>query len=167
MQKGNWEYDVVEAGFKCNMTDILAAIGLIELARYESETLPKRKHIFEKYANAFASYDWCVLPAFKSEWRESSYHLYLLRIKNITLEQRNEIIQKIFDKEVSVNVHYKPLPLLTAYASRGYNIDDYPIAKKLWEQEITLPVYYNLSDQDIDTVVDAVVRAYEEVLHIN
>lgn len=167
VQKGNWEYDVVEAGFKCNMTDILAAIGLIELGRYESETLPKRKHIFEKYAKAFEQYDWCTLPAFKSDWRESSYHLYLLRIKNISLEQRNEIIQKIFDKEVSVNVHYKPLPLLTAYSSRGYSINDYPIAKMLWEQEITLPVYYNLSDEDIDTVVNAVVHAYKEVLHIN
>lgn len=164
VQKGNWEYDVVEAGYKCNMTDILAAIGLIELGRYEIETLPKRKHIFEKYSTAFAPYDWCILPEYKCDWRESSYHLFLLRIKNISLEQRNDIIQKIFDQEVSVNVHYKPLPLLTAYASRGYQISDFPKAKAFWEQEITLPVYFDLSDQDIDTVVKAVVAAYNEVI---
>jgi dTDP-4-amino-4,6-dideoxygalactose transaminase len=164
VQKGNWEYDVVDAGYKCNMTDILAAIGLVELKRYDSETLPQRKHIFEKYAKAFAAYDWCIVPAYKSEWRESSYHLFLLRIKGITLDQRNEIIQSIFNQDVSVNVHYKPLPLLTAYASRGYKMDDYPVAKALWESEITLPVYYGLSDENIDTVIHAVVDAYQSVM---
>ncbi len=162
---GNWEYDVIDAGFKCNMTDVLAAIGLVELQRYENDTLKKRKHIFEQYTKELSKYDWAITPHYKDEIRETSYHLYLLKLKGVTVEQRNAIIQEIFKQEVSVNVHYKPLPLLSFYKNLGYNIDDYPIAKKTWECEISLPVYYNLSINDVNTVVKAVVNAVNKTIY--
>lgn len=164
VQKGNWEYDVIDAGFKCNMTDILAAIGLIEIGRYDAETLPRRKEIFKHYSESFSKENWAIVPHYKDEKRETSYHLYLLRIKHFSLEQRNRMIQAIFDRDVAVNVHYKPLPLLTAYSSRGYKMADYPVAQALWESEITLPVYYDLDDEQVKRVVYAVKEAYQEVV---
>ena len=163
-KKGAWEYDVIDAGYKCNMTDILASIGLVELARYDSETLIERKRIVEQYDAAFSKLDWAIVPVHKDENRTSSYHLYLLRIKWITLEQRNAIIQKIFDKDVSVNVHFKPLPLLTAYKSRGYKIEDYPVANALWVNEISLPIFFGLNEEKTNTVIQAVINSYQEVL---
>jgi dTDP-4-amino-4,6-dideoxygalactose transaminase len=162
-QKGSWEYDVIDAGFKCNMTDILSSIGLVEFDRYESETLPKRKNIFKEYSNLLGKYDWAILPHYIDKNRESSYHLYLLRIKEVTLEERNLIIQEIFDQDVSVNVHYKPLPMLSYYKGLGYDINNFPSAKALWECEVSLPVYYSLSKEDIITVVDAVVKSVIKV----
>ena len=163
-QIGNWEYDVIEAGFKCNMTDVLASIGLVELERYENETLPKRKHVFEKYTKSLEQYDWAIPPIFHDSNTVSSYHLYLLRIKNISLKQRNAIIAEIFKQDVSVNVHYKPLPLLTYYSKLGYDIAQFPVAKSLWETEISLPVYYDLTDQQIEKVIKALVTAVETVV---
>lgn len=165
-QKGAWEYDVSVAGFKCNMTDILASIGLVELERYKTETLSKRRAIFEKYNNLLKEYNWAILPTAIKENRESSYHLYLLRISNISLEQRNKIIDLIFEKGVSVNVHYKPLPLLTFYKKLGYSIEEYPLSKKLWESEISLPVYYDLKFEQVEEVVNALVQSYNEVQNI-
>lgn len=164
MQKGAWEYDVIDAGYKCNMTDILASIGLVELKRYDRETLKRRKEIFTQYNAAFSKYAWAQIPLQKDADRETSYHLYLLRIKDFTVEKRNSMIQRIFDKDVSVNVHYKPLPLLTAYASRGYNMYDYPNAEALWQNEISLPVYYDLNDDQVQIVINAIVKSYEEEL---
>jgi dTDP-4-amino-4,6-dideoxygalactose transaminase len=164
MQKGAWEYDVIDAGYKCNMTDILASIGLIELKRYDSQTLKRRKEIFEAYTTAFSKYDWAITPHYKDAARETSYHLYLLRIKGFDVPKRNDMIQKIFDKDVSVNVHYKPLPLLTAYKTRGYVMDDYPVSKALWENEISLPVFYAMTDDQIQTVIDAIVKSYTETV---
>lgn len=163
-QVNGWEYDVVDSGWKCNMTDLQAAIGLVELERYDEETLPRRKHIVELYHTGFGEASWAVRPVFKDEQRESSYHLYLLRIKGATRKQRDRIIQGIFDRGVSVNVHYKPLPLLTAYASKGYRMEDYPVAQAHWEQEISLPVYYDLSDAQVQTVIQAVSASVEEVM---
>jgi dTDP-4-amino-4,6-dideoxygalactose transaminase len=162
-QKGNWEYDVIDAGFKCNMTDILASIGLVEFDRYETETLPKRKTIFEKYTAAFEKYDWAITPVYADESRETSYHLYLLRIKGVTLEERNSIIQEIFNLDVSVNVHYKPLPLLSYYKSLEYDIDDYPMAKKIWETEISLPVFYQITEEQINRVIEVVATSVHKV----
>ena len=162
-QKGSWEYDVIDAGFKCNMTDILSSIGLVELARYDSETLPRRKSIFNEYSKLLQKYDWSIIPHFVDKNRESSYHLFLLRIKAITLEERNLIIQEIFEQDVSVNVHYKPLPMLSYYKNLGYEINDYPVAKSLWECEISLPVYYDLTSENVEVVVDAVVSSVIKV----
>lgn len=163
-QIGNWEYDVIDAGFKCNMTDVLSSIGLVEFERYESETLPKRRAIFDQYSKAFSQYDWAGVPHYIDEERESSYHLFLLKIKGVSLEERNEIIQEVFRQKVSVNVHYKPLPLLSYYKNLGYNMDNYPIAKNIWEREISLPVYYNLTSSQVDDVINAVVKAVKSVM---
>ncbi len=147
------------------MTDVLASIGLVEFDRYEAETLPRRKQIFEQYTQLLSQYEWAITPHFVDEERETSYHLYLLRLKEVSIEQRNEIIQEIFKQEVSVNVHYKPLPMLSYYKGLGYDVEEYPTAKNIWETEISLPVYYDLSDEDVQKVVDAVVKAVEKVLN--
>jgi dTDP-4-amino-4,6-dideoxygalactose transaminase len=163
-QKGNWRYDVDEPGFKCNMTDIQASIGLIELERYQ-ENLDRRKVIFEKYDTAFANQAWALLPLYSSADRTSSYHLYQLRIKDINEAQRDAILQGIFDREVSVNVHFIPLPLLTAYKKRGYDITQYPETYRKFASEISLPVYFDLSDEQVATVIQSVIEAVEEVIN--
>ena len=162
--KGAWKYDVVEAGYKGNMTDILASLGLVELKRYDSETIPRRKEIFDQYTKAFENEAWAQLPTYKKEDRESSYHLYLLRIKGITEAQRDQIIQEIFDQEVSVNVHYRPLPLLTQYKNMGYKMENYPVAFNNYSREITLPVYYDLTDDQVETVCMAVKNAVKKII---
>ncbi len=161
--KGAWRYDVLEPGFKCNMTDLQAAIGLVELERYE-ENLERRKQIFEAYDAAFKPENWAITPVYKSENRETCYHLYLLRIANVSEAQRDAIIQEIFEQDVAVNVHFQPLPLLTAYKKRGYSIDDYPEAYLKYAAEISLPVYFNLSDDQVNTVISAVKYAVKLVL---
>lgn len=162
-QKGNWKYDVEEPGFKCNMTDLQAAIGLVELERYE-ENLSRRKEIFDQYVTAFKLNDWAIEPLFETENKTSSYHLYLLRIKGITEAQRDEIIQEIFEYDVSVNVHFQPLPILTAYKKRGYKMDDYPEAYAKYANEISLPVYFDLTNGQVDKVIDAVRKSVGKVL---
>lgn len=163
-QKGNWEYDIVEAGYKWNMPDILAAIGIVELSRYDNDTLIRRKEIVTQYENAFSKMKWAQLPPLKNDYAETSYHLYLLRVKNITERQRNQIIQHLFAKEVSVNVHFKPLPLLSFYKSLGYKMGDYPVSYDNYAREISLPVYYNLSDNDVKIIIQAVKDSVEEVI---
>ena len=167
MQKGNWRYDIVEAGYKCNMTDLMAAIGLVELSRYESETLPKRKHICEAYQAYFKKFEWAELPTLqiKESNSISSFHLYQLRIKNISELQRDQILQKIFDKDVSVNVHFIPLPMLTFYKNAGYVMKDYPVAYDNYSREISLPVFYDLTDEMIAVVCKAVSESAMEVIN--
>ncbi|MEJ6800665.1 MAG: DegT/DnrJ/EryC1/StrS family aminotransferase [Crocinitomicaceae bacterium] len=162
--KGNWKYDVEEPGFKCNMTDLQAAIGLVELNRYQ-ESLDRRQEIFRLYEEGFSNVDWALLPIFKSENKTSSYHLYLLRIKGISEDQRDSIIQEIYDCDVSVNVHFQPLPLLTAYKKRGFKMDDYPEAYKKYANEISLPVYFDLTNQQIQTVINAVIKSVAKIMN--
>jgi dTDP-4-amino-4,6-dideoxygalactose transaminase len=163
-QKGNWRYDVEEPGFKCNMTDLQAAIGLVELERYQ-ENLDRRKQIFKSYTEKLGKFDWAITPVYVDAEKETSYHLYLFRIKGITEAQRDEIMRLIFDQDVSVNVHFQPLPLLTAYKKRGFKMEDYPETWNKYSNEISLPVYFNLSDVDIETVVSSVISAVEQVLN--
>ena len=158
-QAGNWRYDVTEAGYKCNMTDVLAAIGIVELERYDSETLPRRKQIFDAYSNAFRNDPRFQIPTYETAEKQSSYHVYPLRINNITEQQRDKIMQRIFQLEVSVNVHFIPLPMLSFYRNAGYNIQNYPVTYDNFSREISLPVYYNLSDQQVQTVIEAVKQA--------
>jgi len=161
---GNWKYDIITAGYKANMTDIAASIGLIELERYEKEILTKRKSIFTKYSEAFKLNKHIDAPIYKQENKISSYHVYALRLNNTTVEQRDEIMQKIFAKGVSVNVHFIPVPMMTFYKSLGYNIDDYPVAKENFEREISLPVYYTLSKENQVVVINAVIESINEIL---
>jgi dTDP-4-amino-4,6-dideoxygalactose transaminase len=163
-QKGNWRYDVEEPGFKCNMTDLQAAIGLVELERYQ-ENLNRRKEIFELYDKGFSNCDWAITPLYKTEAKISSFHLYQLRIKNITEAQRDAIMQGIFDQDVSVNVHFLPLPTLTAYKKRGYKMADYPETWNKYHNEISLPVYFNLSNEQVQVVIQSVIQSVNNTLN--
>ncbi|MEG1555597.1 MAG: DegT/DnrJ/EryC1/StrS family aminotransferase [Bacteroidales bacterium] len=158
-QLGNWKYDVMEAGYKCNMTDVLAAIGLVEVERYDSEMINHRKKIFEAYSEAFSQYDFFQIPLFQNQEKRSSFHVYPLRIKNITEKQRDDIMQEIFNREVSVNVHFIPLPMLSYYKKKGYRITDYPVSYDNFSREISLPVYFDLTLEDVKKVVDSVIHA--------
>lgn len=161
MQKGNWKYDIVEAGYKMNMTDIQASIGLVELERYDNDTLQKRKHICQMYMKALSAYSWAELPVQDDGISRSSYHLFPLRIKGVSEEQRDEIIKNIFDRDVSVNVHFIPVPMMSYYRSLGYGINDYPVTRSMYCNEVSLPVYYNLSEAEIAIVINAVTSAVE------
>lgn len=164
MQKGNWKYDIIEAGFKCNMTDIMASIGLVELKRYDSDTLPKREKIIDKYSWVLSAYSWSEAPVIRKGESFSSCHLYPLRIKGISEVQRDQIIQKIFDKDVSVNVHFIPLPMLSFYRNLGYDIKNYPVTYANFSREISLPVFYDLTEEQVAKVLEAVVSSVHEVI---
>lgn len=163
-QVGGWKYDILFAGYKSNMPDLLAAIGLIEIERYKNDTLVRRKEIFDKYSKGLIDKAWAQLPIYYTDTKISSYHVFPLRIKGVTEEQRNLIMDKIFAREVSVNVHFQPLPLLTVYKKLGYKIEDYPVAYDNYSREISLPVYYDLSNNDVDIVLDSVIKSVEEVI---
>lgn len=162
-QKGNWKYDIVEAGYKCNMTDLSAAIGLIELERYDYDTLKRRKQIFDLYTQAFSKYDKIQLPVYETKDKLGCYHLYPLRIKGITEEQRDKIMQLIFDQDVSVNVHFIPVPAMSFYKNLGYSVKDYPVTYDNFSREISLPVYYDLSNEQVQMVINAVLKAIQQV----
>lgn len=149
---GSWEYDIMLPAYKCNMTDIMGGIGLAQLKRY-SQLLAKRKDIIEKYNDGFKDLDIQILNHFDDE-HQSSGHLYLVRINNITLEQRNEIIVKMAERGIACNVHYKPLPMLTAYKNLGFDIKDYPNAYDLFVNEVTLPLHTKLSDEDVKYIIN-------------
>ncbi|MCF8298525.1 MAG: DegT/DnrJ/EryC1/StrS family aminotransferase [Saprospiraceae bacterium] len=159
---GNWKYDIVEAGYKFNMTDIQASMGLVELERYDSDMLVRRKQIFDKYSQGLSKYSWAKIPEYESRNKKTSYHVFLLRINGITEEQRDLIIQGIFNRGVSVNVHFLPLPMTTYYKNLGYKIEDYPHTYKNFAAEISLPVYYDLTDEQINHIVKSVIEAVEE-----
>ena len=163
-KKGAWKYDVLIPGYKCNMTDIQAAIGLVELDRYQ-ENLDRRKEIFAAYDKVFSKKKWALLPKHENSEKTSSYHLYLLRIRNISEDQRDEIIQEIFNNDVAVNVHFQPLPLLTAYKNLDYRIEKFPEAIKKYQNEISLPVYFNLNNKQVAEVINAVVLSVEKILN--
>jgi len=163
-QVGAWKYDVIDAGYKGNMTDIQASLGLVALKYYEIDNLPRRKEIMEEYQKAFFETDWAELPIIEDNTRKTSYHIYTLRIKNISESQRDNIIQEIFKKEVSVNVHFQPLPMLSAYKERGFNIADYPIAFDNYSREISLPVYQDLTNEQVQTIIEAVISSVNKVL---
>lgn len=144
---GAWEYDIAAPLYKCNMTDIMAAIGLVQIKRY-AEMLNKRKKFIEIYDDVLCNQRFVPLCHY-TENSSSSGHLYLLRIKGISLEQRSEIIEKMASKGIATNVHYKPLPLLTAYKDLGFDIKDYPNAYNQFCNEITLPLNTKMSEEDV------------------
>lgn len=155
---GAWEYDIVGTYYKCNMTDIAAAIGLAQFKRYP-DMLRRRKEIIEKYDSALSPLGVETLNHYTDEWK-SSGHLYITRVPGITAEQRNEIIIKMAERGVACNVHYKPLPMHTAYKNLGFDIDEYPNAYAHFANEITLPLHTCLTDEDIAYVI----QNYAEVL---
>lgn len=151
-QKGSWEYDIVYPAYKCNMTDIMASIGLIQLDRYEG-LLERRKEIIEMYDRALRPLGIQSLEHYGDDFT-SSGHLYLMRLPEVSEENRNKVIIKMAESGVACNVHYKPLPMFTAYKNLGFDIKDYPNAYKQYVNEITLPLHTLLSDEDVDYVID-------------
>lgn len=159
---GAWEYDVVAPWYKCNMTDIMAALGLAQLSRYDG-MLARRKAIIERYDSVLKSLGVKVLPHFTGD-HKSSGHLYITEIPNVTYEQRGEIINRMAEREIACNVHYKPLPLLTAYKDLGFDIKDYPNAYDHFAHEITLPLHTCLTDEEADYVISNFVGILREYL---
>lgn len=149
---GSWEYDVMGPWYKCNMTDVLASIGLAQVRRYP-ELLKRRKSIIEKYDKNFRPLGVETLNHFDDN-HESSGHLYITRIPGIDTDSRNKIIEEMAKVGVACNVHYKPLPLLTAYKNLGFDIKDYPNAYDHYKNEITLPLHTKLTDEEVDYVID-------------
>lgn len=161
---GGWEYDIVYPGFKINMPDVLAAIGLAQFRKYKTDLLAERKRVFDFYNYTFQKCDWAICPPFQKTGCQSSCHLYPLRIRDIAEAQRNRIIELISEKGVAVNVHFKPLPMLSVFKGKGYNIQDYPVAYAMYCNEISLPVYPQLSIDDCKIVSDAVIDSVIKVL---
>ena len=159
---GAWEYDIVGPWYKCNMTDIMAAIGLKQLERYPG-LLQRRAEIIHRYDAALKPLGVETLTHFGEDYR-SSGHLYITRVPNITEQQRNDIIVKMAEREIACNVHYKPLPMMTAYKTLGFDIKDYPNAYKHYVNEITLPLHTKLSDEDVAYVIENFTEILKEYL---
>lgn len=151
-QLGAWEYDIAAPYFKCNMTDIMASLGLAQLRRYP-KLLTRRREIIEKYNEGLKSEEVTVLQHY-GENHSSSGHLYLVRLIGRKREECNEIIIKMAKRGVATNVHYKPLPMLTAYKNLGFSIEDYPNAYELFSNEITLPLHTKLTDEEVEYVIE-------------
>lgn len=158
-QLGAWEYDVVAPYYKCNMTDIMAALGLAQMKRYP-DILARRKEIIEKYNEGLKKLPVSVLEHFGNNFA-SSGHLYLVRVHDKTREECNKIIEKMAEYGIATNVHYKPLPLLSAYKNQGFDINDYPNAYAMFENEITLPLHTKLTDEEIDYIIDSFIKCVE------
>ena len=159
-QPGAWEYDVLGPWYKCNMTDISAGIGLAQLSRYDG-MLARRKEMIERYDRAFKPLGIDV-PVHYDEQRHSSGHLYITRIPWVSLEGRQEIIERMAKAGIATNVHYKPLPMMTAYKRLGFDIKDYPNAYRSFENEITLPLHTKLTDEEIEYVIENYSRIVKE-----
>ena len=157
---GAWEYDIIGPWYKCNMTDIMAALGLVQMQRYQ-QLLERRYEIVERFneginnlnANLDANHKVVYLNHKDSE-HCSSHHLYLLRLTGRTREETNQVIEKMAERGIATNVHYKPLPMMTAYKALGFDIKNYPNAYHLFENEITFPLHTKLSDEDVDYIIE-------------
>ncbi|MDX1317025.1 DegT/DnrJ/EryC1/StrS family aminotransferase [Xanthomarina gelatinilytica] len=158
---GGWRYDIIYPGLKINMPDILAAIGVAQLPEYFEKTLDKRVEIYEYYHKFFQAKAWAVLPPYKSETKTSSCHLYALRIKDISEATRDAIIEEISKNGVAVNVHFQPLPLLTLFKNMGYDINAFPVAFNNYKCEISLPIYPQLTQKELEYIVNTVTKAVE------
>ena len=161
-QLGAWEYDIIGTWYKCNMTDVVASIGLKQLERYPG-MLARRKEIIGKFDAALKSLGVKVLDHYNDR-HESSGHLYLTRIPGITLEQRNDIIIKMAERDIACNVHYKPLPMHTAYKNLGFDVANYPNAYAHFANEISLPLHTNLTDEQVQYVIDNYTEVLKEYL---
>lgn len=150
-QLGAWEYDIVSPAYKCNMTDIMAAIGLGQLERY-ADLLVRRREIIQRYNEALKPFNVQLLNHFDAK-HASSGHLYIVRLLDKTLKERNEIIVKMAERGIACNVHYKPLPMMTAYKALGFDIANYPNAYDQYHNEVTLPLHTRLSDEDVEYVI--------------
>ena len=159
LKAGAWKYDIVMPGYKSNMTDIIASIGLVQLQRYDGEILKKKEELvsyYEKYLGDLT--DKIELPIFKNDIKESCKHLYMIRLKNQDEEKRNEVIAKLGENDIATNVHFQPLPLLTAYKKLGFKIEDYPNAYNQYKNEISLPLHDFLTEDDIKYICEYIKK---------
>lgn len=159
---GGWRYDIVGLGMKINMADVNAAIGLAQIREYPS-LLKERKRVFETYDKAFTACDWAITPPSIDGEKESSYHIYALRIKDFSEELRDRMIDEIAKSEVAVNVHFIPMPMLSFFKSLGYDIKDYPQAYENFKGEISLPIYPQLNNEQLDFIIRTVKSAYNTI----
>lgn len=159
---GSWEYDIVIPGYKCNLTDIAASIGLVQLDRYP-KLLERREDIIDQYNKGFEGTRISALSHSSDDYK-SCGHLYITHVEGATFEQRGEIIVKMAERGISCNVHYKPLPLLTAYKNLGFDIENYPNAYNYYVKEITLPLHTRLSDEDVAVIIENFKEIVEEVV---
>lgn len=162
MQAGAWKYDILTDGFKCNMTDIMAAIGRVQLRRYE-EMLRRRAELHEVYSEILGGKEWAILPFAKNGEMETNYHLYTLRLKDFSEDQRDRLIQMLGERNIATNVHFMPLPMFTFYKSLGYRVEDYPNALAQYANEITLPLYSKLSVDEAEYVAKELIKCVEKI----
>lgn len=158
---GSWEYDIVGTWYKCNMTDVAAAIGLAQMKRYDI-LLRRREEIVKIYNEGLKKINVAALPHIK-KGQKSSYHLYIVRLCGFSSEQRNNFIKEMAYKGIACNVHYKPLPLFTAYKNLGFDINNYPNAFNLFTNEVTLPLHTLLSNEDVDRIISAFISTYKQI----
>ena len=161
---GGWKYDITTNGLKVNMPDINAAIGLAQIKKYKNILLPEREQIFLKYNSFLSHYSWAILPTFKVNNRKSSCHLYQLRINGFQEKERDEVISRLSSIGVGVNVHYIPLPILSYFKSIGLDIKDFPTSYSLYKNEISLPIYNNLSVKSVEYVCEKLVKIVNEII---
>ena len=161
---GGWRYDIIDLGLKINMPEVCAAIGLAQIKKYDKNLLLERKRVFDTYSAAFSGFTWAQLPPQNTANIQSSYHLYALRMKGITEEQRDAIIDEIAKLGVAVNVHFIPMPMLTLFKNLGYKMSDYPNAFDNYSREISLPIYPQLDEEKVKYVIEAVVSSYNKVI---
>lgn len=159
---GGWRYDIVGLGMKINMADVNAAIGLAQMKEYDN-LLKRREVIFKRYENGFKGHNWFNVPFMKDQNRKSSCHIFPLRINDISEEDRDKIIDEITEMKIAVNVHFIPMPMLTYFKGLGYSIDNYPNSYKNYAAEISLPIYPQLTDNEVDYIIDSVIKSYEKV----
>lgn len=160
---GGWKYDIITNGLKVNMPDINAAIGLAQIKKYKKTLLPERESLFLKYNSVLSKYSWAILPKFSFDNRKSSFHLYQLRIKNFQEKQRDELIRRLTNLDIGVNVHYIPLPILSYFKSIGLDIQDFPTSYHLYKNEISLPIYNNLKFESVDYVCEKLIEIVKEI----
>ncbi len=161
---GSWRYDIIYQGFKINMPDVLAAIGVAQMPTYFEKVLNERKRIYEFYRNYFFDKEWAILPPFEDDKKKSSCHLYALRVQNVSEKERDKIIELISKDGVAVNVHFQPLPLLSLFKEKGFDINNYPVAFDNYKREISLPIYPQLNDEQLLYIVNTVTNAVESVI---
>lgn len=166
-QVGGWKYDILFAGLKVNMPDVCAAIGLAQIRKYDSLLIKERERVARAYHGFFSRFKYFELPPLEDENRKSCFHLYALRLNNCTEYQRDLILEEISKKGVAVNVHFIPMPMLTVFKNLGYKIGDYPVAYHNYSREISLPIYPQLTNEQLEYICEVVLSSSEKVLHNN
>lgn len=163
-QAGGWKYDILFAGLKVNMPDVCAAIGLAQIRKYDILLLKERERVARSYHAFFSKHEHFELPPLEDENRKSCFHLYALRLNCCKEEQRDSIIEEITQNGVAVNVHFIPMPMLTVFKNLGYKIKNYPVAYDNYSREISLPIYPQLTNEQVEYICEVVIAAYKKVM---